>query len=92
MGKKGQVKTIAAIKLAVFPSQKINISGTYEVSEDKTFLENPFSKVTTTTTLNLKTTPGKDTPDRPKFLPRYLRNLSGQYLTKRKNMATGALP
>jgi len=55
-------------------------------------LETPFSKVTTTTTLNLKTTPGKDTPDRPKFLPRYLRNLSDQYLTKRKNMSTGAPP
>jgi len=56
---KEQVKTIAAIKLALFPSEKINISGTYEISEDKTLLENPFSKVTTTTTFNLKAMPSK---------------------------------
>lgn len=54
-----QVKTIAAIKLAVFPSEKINISGIYEISEDKTLLESPFSKVTTTTTFNLKAMPSK---------------------------------
>lgn len=49
----------AGIKLTISPSSEISGSGTYEINEDKTLLENPFSKVTTTSTFNLKAKPSK---------------------------------
>lgn len=55
------VKSTANIRLNTSLFKKITLSGSYSIYEDKTFLENPSTKVTTTTTttLNLRARPNR---------------------------------
>ncbi len=55
------IKNTTSIKLNISFSEKMSLSGTYSINEDRTFSENPSPRITTitTTALGLKAKPNK---------------------------------
>jgi len=60
-GQPDLIKNTTSIKSNISFSEKISLSGTYSINEDRTFSENPSPRITTitTTTLGLKAKPNK---------------------------------